>query len=321
MKTSKFKVDSGLATRADGGEDDPNSSNFTPSINPLELDSQMNYFRKIPDWLEFHPKSNDPDFVAIVARLSMMARFSQPRQSSFHGKTIDLSIGQLTLGRKQLSQLTGVEQSKCYRLLKSLQSEQRVNIETDNQCSLITCAWIDDKSDSEQRSCETMNNERTTNEQRMNTNTDVRGSDVQIQLKSANALLSAPMATDVNASVEKSSQKISKRKSTKVEQTPISEFAIKRATAFVNNQKKIRPNIAITIEDQSRAFQDILDAQYSEQEILQVLEFILNHRSGNFSWFDQIQSARKLLTKPKKDSKYNSYFNWMDVFIDIRRES
>jgi len=106
------------------------------------------------------------------------------------------------------------------------------------------------------------------------------------------------------------------------ELTQISEFAYTRARKFIENQKAVRPNISLDLEEQARHVQNLLDADppYSEKTILEVLQFITQHREGEFSWFDQVQSLHKLVIKPKKNSPYHDgYYNWMDVFIDLRR--
>lgn len=82
---------------------------------------------------------------------------------------INLKKGQLMTGRKKISLETGINESKIFRLLKLFENEHLIEQQTNHQYSIITILSYDKAIDNEQRNEQGMNNERTTNEQRMNT--------------------------------------------------------------------------------------------------------------------------------------------------------
>ena len=138
-------------------------------------------FTQIDNAFYSEPYSHDSDYMALWSWLRHFAQFTeegddnyQKRKANFGGKSIILKLGQLVTGRKVLAVNSGLDESKVYRILKRLESEQRIEQRTDRQCSLITIRNFRCVEQSEQRNEQGVNNDRTTSEQRVNTIKEVK---------------------------------------------------------------------------------------------------------------------------------------------------
>lgn len=108
------------------------------------------------------------DYFHLWAHLLLKANHSG-KDVYFGGKLVKLNAGQFITGRLKLSQETGIEKSKIERILTVFKSEQQIEQRTDRQNRIITILSWNEYQSSEQRNEQRMNNERTTDEQRMNT--------------------------------------------------------------------------------------------------------------------------------------------------------
>ena len=88
----------------------------------------------------------------------------------FKGQKIMLNPGQLITGRKVISDKLRVTESKVQRVLKCYESERQIEQQTGNKNRLITIKNWNMYQCSEQQIERQMYNQRTTNEQQMNTN-------------------------------------------------------------------------------------------------------------------------------------------------------
>ena len=79
----------------------------------------------------------------------------------FNMKRHKLKAGQLLTGRKVLNQETGISESKIFRLLKSFESEQLIEQQTNSRYSIITILSWDDYQQSEQPNEQPANSQRT----------------------------------------------------------------------------------------------------------------------------------------------------------------
>ena len=92
----------------------------------------------------------------------------------FKKERITLKPGQLITGRKVISKILSINESKVERVLKLFESEQQIEQQKSNQNRLISIRnWVEFQT-SEQRNEQQMNNECTTDEQRVNTNNNER---------------------------------------------------------------------------------------------------------------------------------------------------
>ena len=83
-----------------------------------------------------------------------------------NGSLVRVKRGQVLTGRKSLSAETGINESKIQRLLKTFEKCHMIEQLTNNRSRLISIINYDQYQASEQP----VNNQRTTNEQQMNTN-------------------------------------------------------------------------------------------------------------------------------------------------------
>ena len=127
-------------------------------------------------WVSLHRKMldnpvvcKDSDYMAIWIYLLLNATHAEI-PAMFKGQKIMLNPGQLITGRKAISDKLRVTESKVQRVLKCYESERQIEQQTGNKNRLITIKNWDMYQCSEQQIERQMNNQRTTNEQQMNTN-------------------------------------------------------------------------------------------------------------------------------------------------------
>ena len=92
----------------------------------------------------------DADHLAVWVYLLGMAVWS-PTDVMFHGQRITLHPGQLTTGRKAIADKLKISESKVQRILKLFESEHQIEQRSDRQCRLITIVSWDKYQYSEQR--------------------------------------------------------------------------------------------------------------------------------------------------------------------------
>lgn len=108
------------------------------------------------------------DFVHLFIHLILNATHSG-FETWFNGSRKILKPGQLITGRKKLSAETGINESKIERILKTFEKEQQIEQLTTSGSRLISIINWNIYQVSEQPNEQRMNNDRTTDEQRMNT--------------------------------------------------------------------------------------------------------------------------------------------------------
>lgn len=126
-------------------------------------------------WIKIHRQilnnpivTKDGDHFAVWVFLLLEAQH-KPYKKIFRGEKITLEAGQLITGRKVISATLGINESKVFRVLKSLKSEQQIEQQTSNKSSMITILnWSRYQVD-EQQNEQQVNNNRTASEQQVNT--------------------------------------------------------------------------------------------------------------------------------------------------------
>ena len=131
-------------------------------------------------WIKLHRKildnpviNKDADYLAVWIYLLLNATHKEV-SAIFKGKKILLIPGQLITGRKSISDNLSISESKIYRILNDFKSEQQIEQQTSNKNSLITILKWNEYQNNEQQDEQQMNNKRTTNEQQVNTNKNVK---------------------------------------------------------------------------------------------------------------------------------------------------
>lgn len=131
-------------------------------------------------WVKIHRKMlenpiicKDSDYLSVWIYLLLNATHKEI-PALFKGKKIILKPGQLITGRKSISSKLKISESKIYRIINDYKSEHQIEQQTSNKNSLITIINWDKYQENEQQNEQQMNNKRTTNEQQVNTNKNVK---------------------------------------------------------------------------------------------------------------------------------------------------
>jgi len=120
-----------------------------------------------------HPKSNDSDFMNLWITFLLLATHT-PYRSNFGGKIITLKPGEFITSRGSLSKQTGIQESKVERIIKCLKTEQQIEQQKSNRSRLISVVNWGSYQENEQPNEQPVNNQRTTDEQPVNTNKNIK---------------------------------------------------------------------------------------------------------------------------------------------------
>lgn len=115
-----------------------------------------------------NPHMTDPDFLAVWVWMLFEAKY-QSKDVIFNGKRVTLRPGQFTAGRKQIAVATGVSESKVFRVINVLKSEQQIEQLASAKCSMFSILNWDKYQNSEQQIEQQVNSYRTASEQLVNT--------------------------------------------------------------------------------------------------------------------------------------------------------
>ncbi len=115
----------------------------------------------------------DSEYFAVWCYLLLNATHKE-KQVLFAGKKITLKAGQLVTGRIKIAEHFKISESKVQRILKCFESEQQIEQQISNKNRLITILHWDLYQYSEQQIEQQLNNKRTTTEQQVNTNKNVK---------------------------------------------------------------------------------------------------------------------------------------------------
>ena len=131
------------------------------------------YIKLYRSMLENPLLTKDSDYMAIWVYLLLNATHAQIT-AMFKGEIITLKEGQLITGRKSISKKLNINETKVQRVLKRLENEQQIEQQTSNRKRLVTVVNFKTYQQSEQQSEQQVNNKRTTSEQQVNTNKNVK---------------------------------------------------------------------------------------------------------------------------------------------------
>lgn len=127
-------------------------------------------------WIKLHRKMldnpiiiKDSDYLAVWIYLLLNTTHKE-YDVLFKGKRITLKKGQLLTGRKSISEKLKIDENKVQRILKALENEHQIEQQSSNKNRLITIVLWDKYQQDEQQ----LNNKRTTSEQQVNTNKNVK---------------------------------------------------------------------------------------------------------------------------------------------------
>ena len=134
----------------------------------------------IDGWIKLHRKMldnpvvwKDSDHLAVWIYLLLNATHKD-MDVLFKNKRITLKSGQLITGRKSIAKKLDISESKVHRVLKMLEIEQQIEQQTSNKNRLIAIVGWNEYQSCEQQIEQQVNNNRTTSEQQVNTNKNVK---------------------------------------------------------------------------------------------------------------------------------------------------
>ena len=115
----------------------------------------------------------DSDYLSLWIYLLLNATHSEYPER-FRGEKIILKPGQLITGRKRISEKLSISESKVTRIINKFISEQQIEQQTSNENRLISILNWNEYQGSEQLCEQPVNSDRTTSEQPVNTNKNVK---------------------------------------------------------------------------------------------------------------------------------------------------
>lgn len=131
-------------------------------------------------WIKLHRKTldnpiitKDSDYLAVWVYLLLNTTHKE-YDVLFKGKRTTLKKGQLLTGRKSISEKLKIDENKVQRILKTLENEHQIEQQSSNKNRLITIVSWDKYQQDEQQIKQQANNKRTTTEQQVNTNKNVK---------------------------------------------------------------------------------------------------------------------------------------------------
>lgn len=132
-------------------------------------------------WVKVHRKLSEKVFyrkdsekVHLWIHLLICANRDE-REELLGGKPIKCNSGQFTTGRKQLSEATGINESKIERILTYFEKiEQQIEQQKTSTNRLISILNWSEYQQTEQQTEQQVNNDRTASEQRVNTLKEVK---------------------------------------------------------------------------------------------------------------------------------------------------
>jgi len=131
-------------------------------------------------WIKLHRKMldnpvvwKDSDHLAVWIYLLLNATHKD-MDVLFKNKRITLKPGQLITSRKSIAKKLDISESKVHRVLKMLEIEQQIEQQTSNKNRLITIVRWNEYQSCEQQIEQQVNNNRTTSEQQVNTNKNIK---------------------------------------------------------------------------------------------------------------------------------------------------
>ena len=134
----------------------------------------------IDGWIKLHRKMldnpvvwKDSDHLAVWIYLLLNATHKD-MDVLFKNKRITLKPGQLITSRKSIAKKLNISESKVHRVLKMLEIEQQIEQQTSNKNRLITIVGWNEYQSCEQQIEQQVNNNRTTSEQQVNTNKNIK---------------------------------------------------------------------------------------------------------------------------------------------------
>ena len=134
------------------------------------------WFKFHREWLDDPVINKDSDYLRVWIELHNMAAYDDSREVDFKGKRLRLKPGQLTAGRYQLAEATGVHPSKVKRIVQRFKSDHLIDHQRSSHCSLISiCSW-DEEQRNDHQNDQLVTISRPSDDQLVTTNKEVKKS-------------------------------------------------------------------------------------------------------------------------------------------------
>lgn len=132
------------------------------------------YIKTFRSVLENPIVCKDSEHFSVWLYLLLNATYVEYADRMFDGKKITLQPGQLITSRKSISNKFNISESKVQRVLKLFEIEQQIEQQTCTKNRLISIVNWEVYQCSEQHTEQQVNNKRTTTEQQLNTNKNIK---------------------------------------------------------------------------------------------------------------------------------------------------
>lgn len=126
------------------------------------MEGWIKLHRKIVEWKFF----KNSEVYHVFSTLVLLAN----HKDGFTKDGTKVLSGQLMTSRKSISKITGIDESKVFRIMKKLEIEQQIKQHTSSKNSIISIVNYHDYQIGEQVIEQQVNSERTASEQQVNTN-------------------------------------------------------------------------------------------------------------------------------------------------------
>lgn len=182
--------------------------------------------------------SRDPDYMAVWVYCLLRGNYKASAVEIKHGSIVHLKPGEFITSRDQMSLNTGVEKNKVERILKVFKSEQQIEQRNHGKFRVISILNWDKYQSREQQNEQRMNNARTTDEQRMNTDKEGKEGKEGKEVKKYNNTREAEAGNEKTKN-EIAFEETFKQKEGVLRQTfPYANFEAEKLTCMVYYQER-----------------------------------------------------------------------------------
>lgn len=147
-------------------------------------------------WIKLHRKLLDnptlrrPAYRALWIEILLRADHSGNAKVMFRGQSVALKPGQFTAGAYQLAEATGVPRGTVERVLARFASEEMIEEQKSNKCTLITVLKWSQYQIHEEQNEEPVRNKRGTSEEQVRTKQEAKNE----RMKESDPILATPSA-------------------------------------------------------------------------------------------------------------------------------
>lgn len=132
------------------------------------------WFKFHREWIDDPVINKDSEYLRVWIELHKMAAFDDSREVDFKGKRLRLKPGQLTAGRYQLAEATGVHPSKVKRIIERFRNDHLIDHQRSSHTSLISIVSWDESQRSDHQNDQLVTNCRPSDDHQVTTNKEMK---------------------------------------------------------------------------------------------------------------------------------------------------